>query len=428
MSHSRALERAPSVTTFDDPDPSPALSMLWLVDVDYQWNLEHGANLRIFNYTQALMAQGHQIYFAVTKKKTDDPVAKKNYLDDLRRKRIITDYVELEYKYPPRRGKLAQLVLYPALSNFLLREAQAPVIADIKQLIASRNIDLCIFVDRQLLFALPEITPPVRTMVDWIDSNVLYRLREIRFHWKKHQFSQIPAALRYLVSAFGEESYYGKHGTTNLVVSPVDKKYIDFVNRVPHLNRVLMNGVQSHVSDQRASKIRRRMIFTGNMDFPPNYQSAIWFIDHVFPQLLARQGDLQLVIAGTNPVKELRAKAGPHIEITGYVPDMKEEIAKSELYVAPLISGGGFKNKVVEAITSGTFVVATSVAVEFLGENIRQHLLVADTPEEMVEAILAYFEHPPKYEAHIKILKRIIDEEFSWENRTKEFLAIARAS
>src|SRR5205807_1045507 len=118
------------------------------------------------------------------------------------------------------------------------------------------------------------------------------------------------------------------------------------------------------------------------MDFPPNYESAIWFIDHVFP-LLRDHRDAHLVIAGANPVKELSARAGERVEVTGYREELRQEIARSELYVAPLICGGGFKNKVLEAIASGTYLVGTSMAVEFLGGNAKKLFLVADTPRQM---------------------------------------------
>jgi glycosyltransferase involved in cell wall biosynthesis len=405
-------------------DDSSKLRILWVFTPDYRYGMEHGANLRIFSHTRELISRGHEMYFAVSKHKTDDPAEKRKYFEALRAQKIITDYFEIEYKYPKLRGKLAQVLLHPMLANRLLREAQSPVTIAIQQAIADRQINVCIFVDRNPLFVLPEIKGGVTTVVDWIDSLVLYRLRDIKLHLRKRQLKQIPSALRHLLNAFVEESYYGKHSAANVAVSPVDKKYIDFLNRRPQKNTVLLNGVNRQETRARTEKIKNRIIFTGNMDFPPNYESAIWFIDNVLPRLLERRPELKLVIAGGNPVEKLLSKAGAHVEVTGYVQDMKEEIGKSELYVAPLVCGGGFKNKVVEAITSRTFVVATSIAVEFLSPEVREQLLVADTPQQMVDAILYYFENPQKFEDRLEPLKKVIDEEFTWENRTKELLEI----
>jgi glycosyltransferase involved in cell wall biosynthesis len=175
---------------------------------------------------------------------------------------------------------------------------------------------------------------------------------------------------------------------------------------------------------EAGAKIKDRIIFTGNMDFPPNYRSAIWFIDRVFP-LLRERSSITLVIAGANPVEELIARSGDRIEVTGYVDDLRREIARSELYVAPLICGGGFKNKVVEAISSGTFVVATSMAVEFFDPKVREHLLVADTPQQMAGAILSYLKNPQVFLTKLPSLKSIIDNDFTWESKARELVGIA---
>lgn len=401
----------------------PKLKILWLAYLDYRLGVAHGGNLRLFNYAKQLVSSGHEVYFVVRKRETDEGAERAGCLSGLRRQKVITDYFEIEYHRPMLRGKLGHLLFHPALTNLVLRKQQAPVMDAIREIIVSKEINLCIFSSRDLLFVLPGINKDAKTIVDWVDSDFLYHLREAHLHLKEYRPIQAIKSLRYLADSFIEERYYGRRCASNLAVSPVDKKYLDFANGLPHKNRVLLNGVEA----QRAEacvKVKNRIIFTGNMDFPPNYRSAIWFIDHVFPLLRARS-DIKLVIAGANPVEELVARAGDRIEVTGYVENLRQEIARSELYIAPLMCGGGFKNKVVEAISSGTFVVATSMAVEFLDRNVRKHLLVADTPHQMAGAILSYLQNPQDFAIKLKKLKRIIDEDFTWESKAEELVGIA---
>jgi len=400
------------------------LRLLWLFDPDYHYGMEHGAHLRVYNWTAQLIAQGHEVYFAVRRNKTDDLIEKRKYMARLREQKILTDYFEVEYQHPKLRGKLAQLAVYPKFVNYLLREAQSPIKTTVRDFVANKQIDVCVFWERDLLFVLPEVKDHVRTVVDWADCVVLRQLRQLPLHLKRRELTEALMTLRLLYNAFMEERYYGRRCAANVMTSPADKSYLDRINKVPARNHVLLNGVKQPEAGAPAEKDENRIIFTGNMDFPPNYESAIWFIDRVFPLLLQHRGDLKLVVAGANPVKELLAKAGPRIDITGYVADMQHEIGKSALYVAPLICGGGFKNKVVEAITSGTFVVATNMAVEFLSPNIREHLLIGDTPRQLVNAILTYFENPQGFNARLETLQRLFEAEFSWENRTWELLQV----
>ena len=165
------------------------------------------------------------------------------------------------------------------------------------------------------------------------------------------------------------------------------------------------------------------MIFTGNMNFPPNHEAAIWFINDVLPLIHQRRPDVTFVVAGRNPLPELLARSGPAVRILGDVPDLLTEIAGSALYVAPLVSGGGFKNKVIEAISSGTFVVSTSRGVEFLEKAVREELLVADSATAFSRAVLRFLDDPQSFSGRLPSLQARVLKEYTWANRAEELLA-----
>jgi glycosyltransferase involved in cell wall biosynthesis len=113
--------------------------------------------------------------------------------------------------------------------------------------------------------------------------------------------------------------------------------------------------------------------------------------------------------------------------VTGYVEDLSREIAQSDLYVAPLVCGSGFKNKVVEAISNGTYVVGTSMAVEFLDSEIRERLLVFDSPRAMADAILAYLDNPGAFASRLAEVQEILAEKLTWEAQASELLRLVTA-
>jgi len=408
-------------------DAYSKLRILWFIELDYRAGLRHGGSLRFFNLAKELIHLGHEIYFVVRRKVGDEAAKRREFLESLKAEGMLTGYYEIEFSYPSARGKVGSLMSHPGIANQLLRKYQSPALVRAKEIIAEKNINLAIFHDRDQLFLLPALRKEIKVLVDWVDCATLYHLREIRLGVRAGRLSVIPKMLRYMADAFAQESYYGKRADLNLVVSPVDKSYLDSINRAPEKNRVLLNGLRLEAKRCGAGKIPNRIIFSGNMDFEPNYMAALWFIDNVLPLLLKERNDLKLVVAGANPVAELKAKASEYVEVTGYVEDMGEEIARSAVYVAPLVSGGGFKNKVIEAIASGTFVIATSMAAEFLSPNLQQHLLVSETPEEMAKQIISYLDDPEKFEPQLKTLQRIIGSEFTWEKRASELVEIARS-
>jgi glycosyltransferase involved in cell wall biosynthesis len=401
------------------------LRILWILRLQYDYGIEHGAHIRFFNYAHLLREAGHEVYFAVPVGKNETVEARRRYLENLREKGIISGYYEIEYKHPNLRGKLARLLTFPKLSHSILQSNQTPAIAQIESIIKEQDINLCMIADRDLLFALPSITPKVATIADWCDSYILFYRRQRAELLKEKSFIKLIRSLDGSLKAWAEERYYSKHCSANIVVSPKDKECLDEVNHKPNKNHVLLNGVDLPKTKTDVKKIKNRIIFSGNMDFPPNYESAIWFIKYVLPLLLKRKPEIKFVVAGSNPIEELRALSGANVEVTGFVSDIKREIAMSELYVASMVSGGGFKNKVVEAISSGTYVVSTSIGVEFLNEEFQKQMLIADTPQEMADAILSYLANPARYEQRLENLREIISKEFTWEKRTQELIGIA---
>ena len=411
----------------DEPlaEKSPApMKLLWLFPLDQRANIAHGGNLRLFNYGRELLAKGHEVHLVTLKNAGYEESERSAFVSELKRRRIVSAYSEVDYQHPWLRGKIAHLLAYPGLANFLLRKQQAAVVQAVREIIATRDIDVCVVSSRDLLFVVPKISAQVKTVIDWVDSYFLYHLREARMHLKQFRVARGARAARLMTEAFIRESYFGRRAAANIAVSPVDKKHLEFANRTPQKNHVLPNGVVASTS-KPSSKIKGRLIFTGNMGFPPNYESALWFIDNVFP-LLQQRSEIRLVIAGADPVKELLTRANERIEVTGFVDDIRKEIARSELYVAPLICGGGFKNKVVEAIASGTFVIGTSLATEFLPAEARSRILTGDSPRQLAKAILTYLDDPAHYAPNLDVLQKIVAEQFTWASRAKEFVAVLR--
>jgi glycosyltransferase involved in cell wall biosynthesis len=415
--HDARAQTVASLTSV--PTSERTLRILWIADVDYRLGVAQGSNLRLINFAREVRAQGHAAYFAVPKRNGDDAVEKQKFLERLKTENVITDHFSIEYRHPKAKGKLAHIAFYPGAANLLLRSAQQSLADELDRMVAANAIDVCIFMSRDLLFALPSLKSTT-TIVDWIDSYFLYHLREARFHVKRARPLKVLRSLQLAAESWIHERYYSRRADLSLAVSPVDQRYISRQSN----SHVVANGVAS-LPSVSSPKVKGQLIFTGNMDFPPNYQSALWFIDEVFPLLRARS-NVHLVIAGANPIGELLARADEQIHITGYIEDMRKEIAQSELYVAPLITGGGFKNKVVEAIASGTFVIGTSFATEFLPAEARACIPTADSADQLAKAIVNYLDGPERHAPKLEKLRRIVTEEFSWNLSARKFVDIIR--
>ena len=131
-----------------------------------------------------------------------------------------------------------------------------------------------------------------------------------------------------------------------------------------------------------------RMVFTGNMDYWPNADAAMWFAREVMPLLRARVPGAAFWIVGANPIAEVRALSGlPGVFVTGRVEDVRPYVAHASVIVCPLRIARGIQNKVLEGMAMGRAVVASPAAYEGVRAKAGTELLVADEAENFCDTI-----------------------------------------
>ncbi|MEI6804070.1 MAG: TIGR03087 family PEP-CTERM/XrtA system glycosyltransferase [Burkholderiales bacterium] len=135
--------------------------------------------------------------------------------------------------------------------------------------------------------------------------------------------------------------------------------------------------------------------FIGRMDYYPNQECMTRFCQTVWPTLRRLRPALKLLIVGADPSPAI-CKLGdiPGVTVTGSVADVRPFIRSSALMVAPLQIARGTQNKILEAMAMGVPVVTSSVAAGGVDAMSQAHFLVADTPQELVPAILSILDNP----------------------------------
>jgi glycosyltransferase involved in cell wall biosynthesis len=388
---------------------------LWIIDLTFATRLHHGGLLRYINLSRELVAQGHSVTFAVHFE--DDRERGREWMKSLRAEGVCTNYCELVLPASlPRWRGIATFLLPFGLHVLAIREFVQASVNAIGGALQQFPADVVIVSSRQLIFTAHAFR--LRPCIgDFSDSVTLYMWRELTGAFRRRQFRAVARRTLDLFHYFFQELYSSRRYASNIVVSPVDKHVFDLIGK-KEKNVCIMNGVRE--GPENVPKIASQIVFSGAMNFPPNHDGAIWFLDKVFPAVLKKFPHLTFVIAGANPPQTLLSRAGPNVQVLGYVPDLNLVLAQSSLYVAPLISGSGFKNKVAEAIINGTYVVGTSFAAEFLEPAMRELVTVQDDPEEMAEAICEFFAAPEKANDSLRKLRQIVKDRFSWPAKARE--------
>jgi sugar transferase (PEP-CTERM/EpsH1 system associated) len=155
------------------------------------------------------------------------------------------------------------------------------------------------------------------------------------------------------------------------------------------------------------------LLFTGQMDYPPNVEAVTWFAREVLP----RVGEARFVIAGRQPAAAVRALAGGAIVVTGAVEDMRPWIAAADVVVAPLQLARGIQNKVLEAMAMARPVVASACAFEGIEAQAGRDLMVADTAGEMAEALRMLLSQPTRRAEMGQAARALVTSTYKWDAR-----------
>jgi glycosyltransferase involved in cell wall biosynthesis len=174
------------------------------------------------------------------------------------------------------------------------------------------------------------------------------------------------------------EQGVGEYFSRLLVCSAIDKPYISKGRQVKVIpNPVLPEDLSGN--DERKGRRGRQIIFSGNMDYFPNIHAVTWFVRECFPLILSGIPDAVFIIAGNNPVKQIRRLAVPgRIIVTGFVPSIREYLKGSRVAVAPMRSGSGMQTKILEAMACGLPVVATGIGCGSIKARQGKEIFIAD--------------------------------------------------
>jgi polysaccharide biosynthesis protein PslH len=130
------------------------------------------------------------------------------------------------------------------------------------------------------------------------------------------------------------------------------------------------------------------IVFHGVMNFAPNAVAADFLARQVLPLLRQRHRDVRLAIVGRAPTERVRALAGiAGVTITGEVEDVRPWLTSGRVYVCPMLSGTGIKNKLLEAMASGMPCVATPLALGGISAVPGRDILVARGASEIATQV-----------------------------------------
>ena len=160
---------------------------------------------------------------------------------------------------------------------------------------------------------------------------------------------------------------------------------------------------------------RHEVVFSGNLEYPPNISAIRFFRQSIWPALESRWPELRWRIVGKNPDAIRALVSGhPRIVVTGYVEDAVAALSESQVAVIPLLSGSGTRFKILEAWSAATPVVSTTIGAEGLDCTNGAHLVIADDPHHFSEAVSGLLASPADRLRIGKAGRQLLEDRYTW--------------
>ena len=159
-------------------------------------------------------------------------------------------------------------------------------------------------------------------------------------------------------------------------------------------------------------------LFTGVMDYKPNEDAVIWFVNTCWPSIITQHPNARFVIAGMDPSADITRLANDKsIEVTGFVEDILPYYHQADIFVAPFRLARGVQNKVLQAFACALPVISTPMGAEGILCQADQNILIASTPDEFIAHANQLIAQPTLSKSIGQHALQLIQNHYSWPSQ-----------
>ena len=208
------------------------------------------------------------------------------------------------------------------------------------------------------------------------------------------------------------------------IISEQDRQFLPLADR--NEVTIVRNGVDMDFFHPMNEEKNTDVLFAGNMGYPPNVLACEFLGRDVLPLLKREKPDIRITFSGARPTASIVEMASNHVEVTGWVDDMRDSYARTRLFVAPMKIGTGLQNKLLEAMSMGIPCITTPLANNALQANDGEHIVLASSPNDFCDRILELLEDRDKAARIGDAGRTFVQGQYSWTAQTQPLVELLK--
>jgi glycosyltransferase involved in cell wall biosynthesis len=207
------------------------------------------------------------------------------------------------------------------------------------------------------------------------------------------------------------------------IISEFDKRAIA---SQPNQVVVVSNGVDTDYFKPQEVEKEVDICFCGNLSYLPNEQAVNYLFEQILPVIQTQRPHIRVRLAGVAGHKWLKY-ASDTVRIDDWVKDIREVYSSARIFVAPLFSGAGLQNKLLEAMSMGIPCVTTPVTNASLRATPETEVLLADDAQLFARQIIRLLEDDDLYQSISVHARCFVEATFNWEQVNMPLLKVLEA-
>lgn len=358
-----------------------------------------------------LLNRGHQVGLACYVDEEQDGPYKSQ---------VTPDLSDIEYLPPPLLNRLLPAAFtsgrYSVPSSFF-RYHSTHMNRLVGDMVARTGYDVVIaeFTAMAQCLVHNPFLPAVRTIVSCHDSPTLGSRRQMDLMEASLTWGRQWMEYRHM-----RMLEFGLYRRMDRVLTLTSQERFDLLEEDPTLSITTVVPGLSHQVFRAMEELPKEhcIIITGRFSSDQSQYGCLWFLRSVWPILRVLDPIVKLYLVGRDPSPEMRrhAKRDERIIVTGAVQDLRPFLAKSKVYVCPVLSGSGVRGKILEAMAMNLPVVSTTIASEGIPVDQGSNAFLADAPDVMAGYIDMLLRDPDKQKLMGARARKAVETWFDWDN------------
>jgi len=185
------------------------------------------------------------------------------------------------------------------------------------------------------------------------------------------------------------------------------------------------NGVAPSFFDRPQIETDNDIVFIGNLSYAPNIEA----VEYISSQILQKAKNMSCLIAGATPTANVEKICNEqHIELLGWVDDIREAYCRGRIFVAPMMIGTGMQNKLLEAMALGIPCVTTKLAGDPIGARDGESICIAHSADEFISIIEKLLSNKDYYEKIARNGQDFVRDNYSWIRSNRQLIELMHKS